>query len=100
MSTRGGSIYIMANKLRTTIYIGVTSDLYARIQQHKQHFYPKSFTARYNCEYCIYYEHYNSIMDAIKREKEIKKWRREKKEMLINTLNPHWIDLWDEIKQW
>lgn len=97
---RGGSIYIMTNKLKTTLYIGVTADLFARVQEHKQHAYPKSFTAKYNLEYCIYYEHYDSIMDAIRREKEIKKWRREKKEMLINSLNPKWIDLWDEIRTW
>ncbi len=97
---RGGSIYIMTNKIRTTIYIGVTADLFARVQEHKQHFYKNSFTDKYNLEYCIYYENYNTIKEAIMREKEIKKWRREKKEILINTLNPKWEDLWEDIKQW
>ncbi len=98
--SRAGSIYIMTNKIKTTLYIGVTSDLRGRILQHRQHFYKGSFSDKYNLEYCIYYEHYPTIMQAIMREKEIKKWRREKKEMLINTLNSRWQDLWDDIKEW
>jgi len=97
---RGGCMYIMTNKRKTTLYIGVTSDLYARICQHKNHFYPGSFTSRYNLELCIYYESFFSIEEAINREKEVKKWRREKKELLINSLNPEWNDLFDEIKMW
>ena len=98
--TRGGSVYIMTNKLKTTLYVGVTSDLYGRIQEHKQHHYKKSFSDRYNLEFCIYYENYPFIMEAINREKEIKKWRREKKEKLVSSLNPQWNDLWEEIKLW
>jgi len=98
--TRGGSIYIMTNKLRTTLYIGVSADLFSRIKEHKEHYYKNSFSDRYNLEYCIYYENYPYIEEAINREKEIKKWRREKKEKLINSLNPYWTDLWDEIKNW
>lgn len=98
--TRGGSIYIMTNKLRTTLYIGVTADLYSRIQEHKQHFYKGSFTDKYNLEICVYYENYPFIVEAINREKEIKKWRREKKDALIKTINPYWTDLWEEIKLW
>ena len=97
---RGGCMYIMTNKRKTTLYTGVTSDLYARICQHKNHFYIGSFTSRYNLELCIYYESFFSIEEAINREKEVKKWRREKKELLINSLNPEWIDLFDEIKMW
>ena len=98
--THGGSVYIMTNKLKTTLYIGVTADLYSRIIEHKSHTYKKSFTDRYNCELCIYYEHYPTIQQAIMREKEIKKWRRKKKEDLINTLNSKWEDLWYDIKNW
>ena len=97
---RGGSIYIMTNKLKTTLYIGVTSDLYSRIREHKQHIHKNSFTDKYNLEYCVYYENYPFIQEAINREKEIKKWRREKKVILINSLNPGWMDLWEEIKLW
>jgi putative endonuclease len=94
---KGGCVYIMTNKHRTTIYIGVTSDLISRIYQHKNHEYPASFTARYNLEYCVYYEFFSLIEEAIGREKEIKKWRREKKETLINSLNPEWKDLWESL---
>ncbi|HXI01246.1 MAG TPA: GIY-YIG nuclease family protein [Sphingobacteriaceae bacterium] len=97
---RGGCIYIMTNKRKTTLYVGVTADLYSRIYQHKDHTYKNSFTARYNLELCIYYEVFFSIEEAILREKEIKKWRREKKETLINSINPDWKDLFEEIKAW
>ena len=78
----------MTNKNKTTLYIGVTSDLIARVQQHKQHIFKNSFTDRYNLEYLVYYENFPSIEEAITREKEIKKWRREKKERLIAMKNP------------
>ncbi len=96
----GGTVYIMTNKLRTTLYVGVTADLYYRILDHKNHVYKNSFTDKYNCEICIYYENYSTIQQAIGREKEIKKWRREKKNSLINTLNPKWENLWSVIKNW
>lgn len=97
---RGGCIYIMTNKNKTTLYVGVTSNLHSRIYEHKTHVYPKSFTAKYNLEYCVYYEFFPLIEEAINKEKEIKKWRREKKKKLISTLNPEWNDLWEEIKEW
>lgn len=98
---RGGSVYIMTNKLKTTLYIGVTSNLNARIQQHQQHVFQGSFSDRYNLDKCIYYENFSTIDEAIEREKQIKKWRREKKEELIRKLNPYWEDLWEkEIKFW
>jgi putative endonuclease len=98
--TKGGSVYIMTNKLKTTLYIGVTADLQIRIKQHKEHYFQNSFTDKYNLEYCIYYENFFSIQEAILREKQIKKWSRSKKESLINSLNPNWMDLWEEIKNW
>ncbi len=94
----GGTVYIMTNKNKTTLYIGVTSNLVARIQQHQEHFFKNSFTDRYNLEYLVYYESFSRIEEAISREKEIKKWRREKKEKLINDFNPSWKDLWKDIK--
>jgi len=90
---KGGYIYIMTNKYKTTLYIGVTSDLSSRVLKHRRHFYPNSFTAKYNLTYCIYYEHFFSIQEAISRETELKKWRREKKDQLINKMNPEWDDL-------
>ena len=90
----------MSNLARTTFYIGVTSDLYARIQEHKTKKYPNSFTAKYKLHFCIYYEMQPSIEEAIAREKEVKKWSRSKKIKLITALNPKWNDLWEEIQQW
>ena len=90
----------MTNKNKTTLYIGVTSDLLSRLNEHKSNRYLNSFTARYNLTYCIYYETFFSIEEAIAREKEIKRWRREKKEQLIAQLNPMWDDLWEAVKEW
>lgn len=97
---RGGSVYIMTNKLRTVVYIGVTSELQIRIQQHKSSFFENSFTSKYNTNICVYYENYPTIEEAIGREKQLKGWRREKKDILISSLNPKWEDLWDEIRKW
>jgi putative endonuclease len=88
----GGCVYIMTNKNRTTLYIGVTSDLTTRIHQHKTHAYPTSFTSKYNLEYCVYFEFFPRIEEAIDREKQLKGWRREKKNALIEKLNPEWED--------
>ncbi|NGM60520.1 GIY-YIG nuclease family protein [Sphingobacterium sp. SGG-5] len=96
----GGAVYIMTNVNRTTLYIGVTSDLLWRIKEHREKVYPRSFTAKYNLSVCVYYEIFSSIEEAINREKEIKKWRREKKDFLINNMNPNWRNLWEDIKNW
>lgn len=80
----------MTNKGRTTLYIGVTNDLCRRVYEHKNHVNQGSFTARYNLEFCIYYEEHSPFNQAICREKEIKKWSRQKKENLINKVNPEW----------
>ena len=97
---RGGSIYIMTNKNKTVLYTGVTSDLKARIYEHKNHVYEKSFTKRYNIEFLVYYETFHSIEEAIAREKQIKSGSRNKKEALINSINPKWNDLFIEIMEW
>ncbi|HMP29512.1 MAG TPA: GIY-YIG nuclease family protein [Saprospiraceae bacterium] len=90
---KGGYTYILTNITRTTLYVGVTSDLVQRIAQHKSHQYKNSFTSKYNVEYCIYYEEFPTIIKAINREKEIKKWSRHKKELLINKVNPEWLEI-------
>jgi putative endonuclease len=85
-----GYVYIMTNKNRTTLYIGVTNDLYRRVYEHKNHLVKDSFTHKYNLEYCIYYEEFPCFDLAIQREKELKKWNRQKKVDLINKKNPEW----------
>lgn len=97
----GGCIYMMTNKNKTTLYTGVTSNLIQRVQEHRNKFYPKSFTAKYQLTYLVFYESFSSIGEAIAREKQVKKWGRHKKELLIATTNPQWLDLWEtEVQFW
>ncbi|MCX2745965.1 GIY-YIG nuclease family protein [Mangrovivirga sp. M17] len=98
--TRGGSVYILTNKNHTVLYIGVTSNLFNRISEHRSGVYNTSFTKRYNLELLIYFENFSSIEEAINREKEIKKWSRKKKEKLINRKNPLWNDLSCDISEY
>jgi putative endonuclease len=94
---KGGYVYMMTNMHHTVLYVGVTSDIIGRVYQHKDHTYKSSFTDRYNVEKLVYYEFFDGIEDAITREKQIKKYRREKKLALINQMNPKWNDLWNEL---
>ncbi|PIB37266.1 hypothetical protein BFP72_18550 [Reichenbachiella sp. 5M10] len=94
----GGAVYFMTNSRHTVLYIGVTSNLIARVQKHKGKLYPKSFTARYNAFKLVYFEGFHSIEEAIAREKQIKKYRREKKDALVNEMNPEWKDLFDALE--
>ncbi len=75
------------------MYIGVTADLIRRVYEHKNHEKEGSFTDHYNCEFCVYYEKYNDIKQAIDRETQLKNWNRYKKIELINSKNPDWIEL-------
>ncbi len=98
-------IYIMSNKTRTVLYIGITNDLYRRYCEHKTEVI-KGFTQKYKCHHLVYFEEFNDINEAIAREKELKGWIRAKKERLIATMNPQkkdlakemgWIDSKEEI---
>ncbi len=80
------------------LYIGVTNDLRRRLFEHKENKgNVKSFTGKYLCYNLVYYEHFADIQNAIDREKQIKKYRREKKDALIHQFNPEWRFLNDEI---
>ena len=92
-----GFIYILTNKNNTTLYVGVTSHIVQRINQHKDKIFPESFSAKYNLNKLVYYEAFQEIGDAIGREKQIKGGSRQKKLDLINSKNPEWKDLYDEI---
>jgi len=85
-------IYIMSNTYNTTIYVGVTDNLERRVSEHRT---PegRSFTSRYNCYKLVYYEEFSNIIEAISREKQIKSWNRQRKELLILSMNPAWKDL-------
>ncbi|SEP97121.1 GIY-YIG nuclease family protein [Flavobacterium urocaniciphilum] len=93
-----GFIYIVTNKNNSTLYIGVTSNLPKRIAEHKEKRYQNSFSARYNLDKLVYFEKFEIISDAIAREKQLKGGNRTNKEKLINSLNPEWNDLYEEIK--
>jgi putative endonuclease len=87
-------VYITTNPARTVLYIGVTNNLARRMSEHRANRNHKlKFAGKYFCYNLIYYEEFYDIRKAISREKEIKKWRREKKENLINTMNPEWNNI-------
>jgi len=87
-------IYIMSSKSRT-LYVGMTNDIKKRVYQHKNHLVP-GFTDRYNIVHLVYVETVSDPLSAISREKQIKKWRREKKVSLVESINPEWKDLSDD----
>lgn len=84
-------VYILSSQ-RRALYIGVTSNIEQRIFQHKTHVFG-GFTAKYNITNLVYFERYGDIVKAIRKEKELKDWRREKKIKLIEASNPTWRDL-------
>lgn len=83
-------VYIITNKYRSTYYIGVTNNLRERLKQHKENSTTETttFASKYNLEFLVFYEKYSWIEEAIAREKELKKWRRDKKLDLIRNSNP------------
>ncbi len=87
--------YIMSNYKKTVLYIGFTNDLKRRILEHKSKVDADSFAAKYNVDRLVYFEKFQSVNDAIAREKQLKHWNRAWKERLINESNPEWNDLFD-----
>ena len=85
-------VYILANKTNTVLYIGVTGNIKKRIFEHKNDV-NDGFTKKYNVHKLVYLERYREVTTAINREKQLKGWRRDKKEALINSKNPQWLDL-------
>jgi putative endonuclease len=85
-------VYILASRAYDTLYIGVTSDLLARIYQHRTNT-TQGFTSRYSVYRLVRYELYATMPEAIAREKQLKRWHRQWKINLIEADNPHWIDL-------
>ena len=85
-------VYILTNKHNTVLYIGVTNNIERRLYEHKNKLVD-GFTKRYNLDKLVYYETTENILTAIEREKQLKGWTRAKKNELIKSLNPEWIDL-------
>ena len=90
-------VYIISNWSSSVLYIGVTNNLLRRIYEH-QHKLVEGFSKKYNLTKLVYFEQTSDVMSALEREKEIKKWRREKKNNLIESLNPRWLDLSERLK--
>lgn len=89
-------VYILASKRNCTLYIGVTTNLLRRVSEHKEDIM-EGFTKRYCVHSLVYYEQGESIVGAIQREKQMKKWKRAWKIELIERFNPGWKDLYDEL---
>ncbi len=95
---KGGFVYIISNSHNTVLYTGVTNDLLRRIQEHRSGLNQDSFASKYNLHRLLYYEYSERITDAIYREKQIKKWKREWKFNVIKEGNPALRDLFDELQ--
>jgi putative endonuclease len=90
------AVYIMANRRNGTIYAGVTSDLPRRAYEHRDGIIP-GFSRQYGCKLLVWYELHSTMYDAITREKQIKGGSRKKKLELIESMNPDWRDLYDDL---
>ena len=90
-------VYLLTNWNHRVMYLGVTNDLVRRIYEHKNKLV-KGFTEKYNVNKLVYFEETGDVRSALTREKEIKKWRREKKNALVISINPEWKDLAEEEK--
>lgn len=92
----GYYVYILASQRNGTLYVGVTNNLLRRVQEHREGLV-EGFTKRYGVKTLVYFEAHQEINEAILREKRIKRWRRKWKLELIETENPQWLDLWQEL---
>ena len=90
-------VYILTNFNNKVMYIGVTNNLERRLYEHKNGIF-EGFTKKYNEKKLVYFEETNNIIEAIQREKELKKWRREKKNLLVEMQNKEWKDISDNCK--
>ena len=85
-------VYILTNKTDSVMYVGVTNDLHRRLCEHKNREI-EGFTQKYNVHKLVHFEEYSNVNDAIAREKQLKHWKRTKKNHLVETTNPNWNDL-------
>ncbi|MFQ5861703.1 MAG: GIY-YIG nuclease family protein [Candidatus Brocadiales bacterium] len=93
MKSKQYCVYIMTNKRNTVLYTGVTNNLKKRVKNKLM----DGFTKKYNVDKLVYYEVFDSVEDAIRREKQIKSGSRQKKVALLNRVNKEWRDLYEEI---
>lgn len=90
-------VYIITNARHTVLYTGFTNNIARRTLEHKEKL-NKGFTYQYNCNKLVYYEEFNDREEALHREKQIKRYKREWKENLINSMNPEWRDLYKDFE--
>jgi len=90
---RYGYVYLLCKRKNGTIYLGMTSDLAGRLEQHKSHYNPDSFTSKHNATRLVWFERHDLVADAIAQEKTMKGWPRQWKINLIERDNPHWDEL-------
>ncbi len=89
-------VYILASRRNGTLYVGVTNELARRVYEHKQGLV-EGFTKRHGIRTLVYVESHNSVIEAIRREKRLKRWNRAWKIELIERDNPEWVDLYDRL---
>jgi putative endonuclease len=101
IGTHNYFVYIITNKGKTVLYTGMTNNLPKRLSEHEEYqiLKPESFTGKYKCHYLVYWERFQFVDDAYAREKQIKGWTRNKKDVLIESLNPDWRFLNDEVQE-
>ena len=87
-------VYILVNSTNVAMYIGVTRDLVRRVYEHRHAMDPNSHTAKYKIHKLVYFEQTSDVKAALEREKQLKQWRRSKKNALVNAVNPQWSDLY------
>ena len=85
-------VYMMTNQYRNVLYTGITNDLIRRVYEHRNHLLKDSFTAKYHVTKLVYFEITEDVHSAIAREKQIKSWNRVRKDALVESQNPTWVD--------
>ena len=90
-------VYMMTNQYRNVLYTGVTNDLVRRVYEHRNHLIKDSFTARYHITKLVYFEVTEDVKSALEREKQIKSWKRARKDALVESQNPTWEDQYPSI---
>ena len=90
-------VYMMTNQYRNVLYTGVTNDLIRRVYEHRNHLIKDSFTARYHITKLVYFEATEDVKSALEREKQIKSWKRARKDALVESQNPTWEDQYSSI---
>ena len=97
LSDFGGFIYVTTNRPHGVLYVGFTNDLFRRITEHGTRHYPNAFSARYSLDKLVYFEMFGATAEAYAREQQLKAGNRARKIKLIESMNPRWLDLYEEL---